>query len=216
MKAATFCAIALIAIVCAFAAVQTERRKRRLERLRRIQIAEHDALVNAERVRLDEERQQLRGTGKVPFVDWETSFLESHQIRFRRPSPPRAIPAGWSVEWDKDQLLRQEGCCFWCGSSLMGIAHRDHVHPLARGGDNDVSNLVMACPPCNLDKGAADPAVWIRSTSRLSDERRLVVASIANLDLPQLENQRPSNPDSDTGEDDPIEFEVVRRSLFES
>lgn len=170
---------------------------------------------------LEAERQRLKGTGKVPFVDWEISFLESHTIKFRRPSPPRVKPIGWTTEWDKNQLLKQESCCFWCGIPLGGVAHRDHVEPLARGGFNHVSNLVMACPPCNLDKSASEPRSWIKKTIRISEERKLLLGRILALSLSTEDNyDLISNEDSEFDVvtediDERVEFEVVQLTLFD-
>lgn len=170
---------------------------------------------------LEAERQRLRGTGKVPFVDWESSFLESHTIRFRRSHPPRVKPTGWTAEWDKIQLLKQESCCFWCGSPLDGVAHRDHVQPLARGGINHVSNLVMACPPCNRDKSASEPKSWIRKTTRISEERKSVLEGILALHSAGEESYEyiseiDSGFDLDTEDSDQlVEFQVIQLSLFD-
>lgn len=172
-------------------------------------------------VQLEAERIRLKGTGKMPFVDWESTFLETHTIRFRRPSPPRVKPSGWTIGWDKIQLLKQESCCFWCGSPLDGVAHRDHVQPLARGGINHVSNLVMACPPCNLDKSASEPKSWIRKTTRISEERKSVLEGILALHSAEEETYEYISDmdhgfDVDTEDSDQlVEFEVIRLSLFD-
>lgn len=42
--------------------------------------------------------------------------------------------------------------CAYCG--LMPCMGADHVIPMSRGGPNTVENLVPACLPCNVAKGA--------------------------------------------------------------
>ena len=43
--------------------------------------------------------------------------------------------------------------CQYCGSSAPdAILHIDHVHPVSKGGDNDITNLVTACASCNNGK----------------------------------------------------------------
>jgi 5-methylcytosine-specific restriction endonuclease McrA len=32
--------------------------------------------------------------------------------------------------------------------------------PVSRGGSNDISNIVLACPSCNLQKGTRLPHEW--------------------------------------------------------
>ena len=64
---------------------------------------------------------------------------------------PRDIRRMWS---------RQRGCCAYCGRSLPNGYHVDHVIPVSRGGRNSVGNLVIACPECNLSKGARFVSEW--------------------------------------------------------
>jgi len=40
--------------------------------------------------------------------------------------------------------------CAYCGSE--GELEVEHVVPLARGGTNEITNLTVACRPCNLEK----------------------------------------------------------------
>jgi 5-methylcytosine-specific restriction endonuclease McrA len=58
------------------------------------------------------------------------------------------------------QRARQKGCCYWCGEKVGDKYHVDHVVPLALGGGNGPENLVIACPNCNLRKGARHPMEW--------------------------------------------------------
>lgn len=58
------------------------------------------------------------------------------------------------------QYDRQRGHCYWCRGALDEKYHVDHVIPLSRGGANDPSNIVIACAPCNLSKGAKLPEEW--------------------------------------------------------
>lgn len=41
------------------------------------------------------------------------------------------------------------GCCAYCGTSLTGRWHADHLLPVNQGGFNHISNRVPACPRCN-------------------------------------------------------------------
>lgn len=64
---------------------------------------------------------------------------------------------------DKDiaeQYKRQKGCCYYCGRKLGKRYHVDHVIPITRGGTNDPSNLVIACPYCNRSKANKLPHEW--------------------------------------------------------
>lgn len=51
--------------------------------------------------------------------------------------------------------------CVYCGCTEEEMTLcLDHVIPLSRGGSNTADNLVVACFPCNTDKGARTPSEW--------------------------------------------------------
>lgn len=54
------------------------------------------------------------------------------------------------------EVFKRDGFkCVYCGAHPPEeILHVDHVHPVADGGGNEIDNLVTACLPCNLGKGA--------------------------------------------------------------
>ncbi len=54
-------------------------------------------------------------------------------------------------------LARDGGKCRYCGCTPKNV-HIDHVKPVSRGGRSVLDNLVVACAPCNLAKGAKDLA----------------------------------------------------------
>jgi HNH endonuclease len=76
-----------------------------------------------------------------------------------RPAAPLAfsrqpIPAGLRFA-----VLKRDGFrCAYCGRGEGdGVKlHIDHLVPVARGGKNDLDNLVTACQDCNLGKSASD------------------------------------------------------------
>jgi hypothetical protein len=47
-----------------------------------------------------------------------------------------------------------DGRCFYCGLRTNPFATFcvDHVYPVARGGSNDIANLVPCCRRCNASK----------------------------------------------------------------
>ena len=59
---------------------------------------------------------------------------------------------------DEWQWLQQayDNRCAYCGETFETLTP-DHVVPLARGGDNIISNIVPACPACNQRKSARTP-----------------------------------------------------------
>ena len=68
--------------------------------------------------------------------------------------------------------------CQYCGATAPEIVlHVDHIDPRAKGGDDDITNLITSCLPCNLGKGACaldDNATVLKTRSQLEElqERR--------------------------------------------
>lgn len=61
--------------------------------------------------------------------------------------------AGYELrEYLLEKYARQ---CQYCGAKDVPL-NLDHVHPRAAGGSNRVSNLTLACVPCNTKKGRRD------------------------------------------------------------
>ena len=57
----------------------------------------------------------------------------------------------FSKEDVKVMFQIQEEICYFCGESLSNF-HVDHFQPLFKGGRNDISNIVLTCQSCNLNK----------------------------------------------------------------
>ncbi|HGY4415579.1 TPA: RNA-guided endonuclease IscB [Citrobacter freundii] len=66
--------------------------------------------------------------------------------------------AGYEVrEYLLEKWHRQ---CAYC--DVLGVPLQiEHIRPKARGGSNRVSNLALACAPCNLKKAAQDIALFL-------------------------------------------------------
>jgi 5-methylcytosine-specific restriction endonuclease McrA len=62
------------------------------------------------------------------------------------------------VAYSRTEIFKRwHNACAYCGS---WATHLDHVEPLSRGGADVESNMVPACAPCNLSKGAKTLAEW--------------------------------------------------------
>jgi hypothetical protein len=63
----------------------------------------------------------------------------------------KEIPKGVRFE----VLKRDKFTCQYCGAKAPDVLlNVDHVHAVAKGGGNDLLNLITACWPCNAGKGA--------------------------------------------------------------
>lgn len=56
--------------------------------------------------------------------------------------------------------IQQNGKCFHCEIDLSSNFHEDHWIPLSRGGSNEIENIRLLCPRCNMSKGAKLPNEW--------------------------------------------------------
>ena len=52
----------------------------------------------------------------------------------------------------RDMYATQGGRCYYCSVDIEGGYHIEHMTPLSRGGTNGVSNICLACAPCNMSK----------------------------------------------------------------
>ena len=84
-----------------------------------------------------------------------------------------------SGSYTKSQIetlyIAQDGCCYFCATSLISEDgknnyHIDHYVPLSFGGRNEISNLVLACPPCNLVKSDYNADCFLQKLNATLDE----------------------------------------------
>lgn len=64
-------------------------------------------------------------------------------------------------------LIRQKQKCVYCLRSIAKGFHVDHFLPLALGGSNDISNIQLLCPSCNMHKSSKDPIIFARQIGLL-------------------------------------------------
>jgi len=66
-----------------------------------------------------------------------------------------------------DALLdKQKRKCANCNRELDRY-HVDHIEPIKNGGSNEIENLQILCPNCNLRKGIKDPIDFAQQEGRL-------------------------------------------------
>ncbi len=68
---------------------------------------------------------------------------------------------------------RDSFTCQFCGAKAPDVILQiDHLHPVSKGGDNDILNLVTSCKTCNSGKGArllSDGSVVERQRQQIED-----------------------------------------------
>jgi len=71
----------------------------------------------------------------------------------------QGVLAGYEV---REYLLNKwERKCAYCGVENVPL-QVEHIHCLAKGGSNRISNLCLACEPCNLKKGIQDIQAFLK------------------------------------------------------
>ena len=96
---------------------------------------------------------------KEKVADWyKNIWLKSESGRFssRTAQATRRARAkqakGSFTKLDINDLFSsQGGKCYYCRDKPNSL-QIEHMTPLSRGGRNDVSNICLACAPCNLKK----------------------------------------------------------------
>jgi 5-methylcytosine-specific restriction endonuclease McrA len=102
---------------------------------------------------------------------WRAENLEyraTYEAEWRKKNPDkvaangsrrRARNANAECEpYSRSEIFaRYGGACAYCDAPAQ---HLDHVHPISKGGADAPHNLVPACAPCNLSKGAKTLAEW--------------------------------------------------------
>ena len=77
-----------------------------------------------------------------------------------------------------DVFKRDSFKCQLCGATAPDVLLEiDHIHPVAKGGTNDITNLITACQPCNAGK-----------SDKTLDENTTIMKSRTQLD--QLQERR--------------------------
>jgi 5-methylcytosine-specific restriction endonuclease McrA len=113
---------------------------------------------------------------------------------------PRSAAKALKIALDK-----HGGSCFYCkttsASDVTVEMTLDHIEPRALGGNSEITNLVVACKPCNAKKGhilidAFNPhatELWLRELATQIEQRFDRLKS-----NPKPSQPRPS-PDATTG-----------------
>jgi 5-methylcytosine-specific restriction endonuclease McrA len=70
-------------------------------------------------------------------------------------------------------LKLQGGTCAYCGSHLNNEYDVDHFIPVAKGGPHGLSNNVLSCRTCNLDKNANLPEEFLQHRKKCGKPIRI-------------------------------------------
>lgn len=81
----------------------------------------------------------------------------------RRRARERQANGSFSDNDIRQMFAAQQGQCYYCACDIGAGYHVEHKIPLSRGGTNYPDNLALACPACNLKKGAQTAEEFLES-----------------------------------------------------
>jgi len=95
-------------------------------------------------------------------------YKENPIPRLRSYHKRKALKKGSNGSYTKAELQAQfesqQGRCYHCGKWLVlgngRFCHVDHWIPLSKGGSNNIENIRLLCPHCNLSKNDKLPCEW--------------------------------------------------------
>lgn len=115
--------------------------------------------------RMSEEMRKRRNEAQAAYKKKNAEAVRSWNRA--RKARKRGAPGRHTAKQIQCLFAMQRGRCAACGRSIAGEYHADHIVALARGGSNDISNIQLLCPPCNLEKHAKDPIEFMQSRGKL-------------------------------------------------
>jgi len=92
---------------------------------------------------------------------WRLYYATHRQERLDKSAYERAQRQNAVTEKFSRQEIykRDNGYCHICGKKVpKNNFHLDHLIPLSLGGKHTRQNVAIACPKCNLKRGASGPA----------------------------------------------------------
>ena len=90
-------------------------------------------------------------------AEYNREYGDSHREANRERRKIRRLNKTYGKADIEAIRAAQGNRCYICHKKLGQKYHIDHFIPLALGGSNDAGNLRLACPKCNLSKGARHP-----------------------------------------------------------
>jgi hypothetical protein len=122
-----------------------------------------------------EHKEELSQQARANYLAHQEERLECQRLYLRtvqgrmvdkahkqkRKAQKRASAGSYTAKQLQEQVKRQKSKCYYCKTKLPEIYHVDHIVPLARGGSNDISNIVVTCPTCNMSKSYKLLHEWI-------------------------------------------------------
>ncbi|MER5623399.1 RNA-guided endonuclease IscB [Streptosporangium sp. NPDC002544] len=104
----------------------------------------------------------------VAAVHVERVSFDTHALSAGKPLEGAEYQQGTLAGYEvRKYLLAKWGrACAYCGASGVPL-NLDHIHPRSQGGSDRISNLTLACIPCNQTKNATPVEVFLKDSPAL-------------------------------------------------
>lgn len=103
----------------------------------------------------------------VRTVHMELARFDTHALSAGRPLEGVEYQRGTLHGFEAREYLlaKWDRSCAYCGVTGVPL-NIDHIHPRGRGGSDRLSNLVIACGPCNQDKDSRSLQEFLQGRPR--------------------------------------------------
>ena len=85
--------------------------------------------------------------------------------------------------------IKQNNYCWYCGKEIEpSRLTKDHMFPRAKGGTDEMDNIIMVCKECNSSKGKTDLFQWYEDIREEWPPINVWVHYMKNIYLYSMEN----------------------------
>lgn len=128
-------------------------------------------LLNKEEIRKRSKIYYQKDPSKAinRYKEWCLNNREKVRISAsKRKAKRRCLLVGsFSIKEIRNLKSMQKSKCINCFSSIEEKYHIDHIMPIKLGGTNNIKNIQLLCPTCNIRKAAKHPNDWALENGRL-------------------------------------------------
>lgn len=135
-----------------------DRKRKKYSRLTDLQKAERSEIRRQRWKNNPELREAAYEKAKI-YREKNADLVRSHKTN--RAAQLRDLDQKITSQSISAIRLFQQNRCLYCDADCSSEFHVDHIVPLSREGTNEIANLAIACPSCNLRKQARPPLVFL-------------------------------------------------------
>jgi len=112
--------------------------------------------------------QLNKAKGIKTAMEWSIDHREEKRVsESNRRARKRLSRGNYTIEEIEHLKELQKNQCTCCKVSILNKYHIDHIIPLSLCGQNDIFNIQLLCPTCNLQKKDKYPSDFMQSKGYL-------------------------------------------------